>query len=70
MIGMSIKRISVPNLCHVLKAFVKSTPGFRILKLHETETKPLLFDFTWRAIDKNSSFSRSIGNLVSSINVA
>ena len=27
MIGMSIKRISVLNLCHVLKPFVKSTPG-------------------------------------------
>ena len=26
MIGMSIKRISVLNLCHVLKPFVKSTP--------------------------------------------
>ena len=27
MIGMSIKRILVLNLCHVLKPFVKSTPG-------------------------------------------
>ena len=27
MIGMSIKRISVLNLCHVLKPFVKSTPA-------------------------------------------
>ena len=27
MIGMSIKRISVLNFCHVLKPFVKSTPG-------------------------------------------
>ena len=27
MLGMSIKRISVLNLCHVLKPFVKSTPG-------------------------------------------
>ena len=27
MIGMSIKRISVLNLCHVLKPFVQSTPG-------------------------------------------
>ena len=27
MIGMSIKRISVLNLCHVLKLFVKSTHG-------------------------------------------
>ena len=27
MIGMSIKRISVLNLCHVLKPFVKPTPG-------------------------------------------
>ena len=27
MIGMNIKRISVLNLCHVLKPFVKSTPG-------------------------------------------
>ena len=26
MIDMSIKRISVLNLCHVLKPFVKSTP--------------------------------------------
>ena len=26
MLGMSIKRISVLNLCHVLKPFVKSTP--------------------------------------------
>ena len=28
MIGMSIKRISVLNLYHVLKPFVKSTPGY------------------------------------------
>ena len=27
MIGMRIKRISVLNLCYVLKPFVKSTPG-------------------------------------------
>ena len=27
MIGRSIKRISELNLCHVLKPFVKSTPG-------------------------------------------
>ena len=27
MIGMSIKLISALNLCHVLKPFVKSTPG-------------------------------------------
>ena len=27
MIDMSIKRISVLNVCHVLKSFVKSTPG-------------------------------------------
>ena len=32
MIGMSIKRISVLNLCHVLKPFVKSTPGIEVSK--------------------------------------
>ena len=32
MIGMSIKRISVLNLCHVLKPFVKSTPGIAVSK--------------------------------------
>ena len=32
MIGMSIKRISVLNLCHVLKSFVKSTPGSYVRK--------------------------------------
>ena len=31
MIGMSIKRISVLNLCHVLKPFVKSTPDPHLL---------------------------------------
>ena len=31
MIGMSIKRISVLNLCHVLKPFVKSTPDVQNL---------------------------------------
>ena len=30
MIGMSIKRISVLNLCHVLKPFVKSTPDLEL----------------------------------------
>ena len=36
MIGMSIKRISVLNLCHVLKPFVKSTPEqLNITKLFE-----------------------------------
>ena len=30
MIGKSIKRISVLNLCHVLKPFVKSTPGHNV----------------------------------------
>ena len=30
MIGMSIKRISVLNLCHVLKPFVKSTPELQL----------------------------------------
>ena len=37
MIGMSIKRISVLNLCHVLKPFVKSTPGVRFTKVFRTE---------------------------------
>ena len=38
MIGMSIKRISVLNLCHVLKSFVKSTPaGVRFTKVFRTE---------------------------------
>ena len=32
MIGMSIKRISVLNLYHVLKPFVKSTPGHCSIK--------------------------------------
>ena len=30
-IGMSIKRISVLNLCHVLKPFVKSTPVVKLM---------------------------------------
>ena len=34
MIGMSIKRILVLNLCHVLKPFVKSTPGLLQHFLH------------------------------------
>ena len=33
MIGMSIKRISVLNLCHVLKPFVKSTPGHYVSEM-------------------------------------
>ena len=37
MIGLSIKRISVLNLCHVLKPFVKSTPGVRFTKVFRTE---------------------------------
>ena len=37
MIGMSIKCISVLNLCHVLKPFVKSTPGVRFTKVFRTE---------------------------------
>ena len=38
MIGMSIKRISVLNLCHVLKPFVKSTPGkHRAMTEHSTK---------------------------------
>ena len=36
MIGMSIKRISVLNLCHVLKPFVKSTPGVCFTKVFMT----------------------------------
>ena len=32
MIDMSIKRISVLNLCHVLKPFVKFTPGQPLLQ--------------------------------------
>ena len=37
MIGMSIKRISVLNLCHVLKSFVKSTPGTQIPRYSQDE---------------------------------
>ena len=37
MIGMGIQRISVLNLCHVLKPFVKSTPGVRFTKVFRTE---------------------------------
>ena len=37
MIGMSIKRMSVLNLCHALKPFVKSTPGVRFTKVFRTE---------------------------------
>ena len=37
MIGMSIKRISVLNLCHVLKPVVKSTPGVRFTKVFRTD---------------------------------
>ena len=33
---MSTKRISVLNLCHVLKPFVKSTPG---LQKHESKER-------------------------------
>ena len=32
MLGMSIKRISVLNLCHVLKPFVKSTPALHVVQ--------------------------------------
>ena len=35
MIGMSIKRISVLDLCHVLKPFVKSTPGHLLFALRD-----------------------------------
>ena len=39
MIGMSIKRISVLNLCHVLKPFVKSTPGRCLKHLEKKKTR-------------------------------
>ena len=39
MIGMSIKRISVLNLCHVLKPFVKSTPELQFIKAISTEPR-------------------------------
>ena len=51
MIGMSIKRISVLNLRHVLKPFVKSTPGLFSLPLvrgyayHYTMSNALLCIF-------------------------
>ena len=39
MIGMSIKYISVLHLCHVLKPFVKSTPGKRDNSDHIEDSK-------------------------------
>ena len=41
MIGMSIKRISVLNLCHVLKPFVKSTPDLNISLETDVSTSPI-----------------------------
>ena len=44
MIGMSIKRISVLNLCHVLKPFVKSTPELQFNKANTSDTEASVLD--------------------------
>ena len=45
MIGMSIKRISVLNLCHVLKPFVKSTPEDDGYVYYHAQQKVCIFVF-------------------------
>ena len=44
MIGMSIKHISVLNLCHVLKPFVKSTPELQLNKANTSDTEAPFLD--------------------------
>ena len=44
MIGMTIKRISVLNLCHVLKPFVKSTPELQLNKANTSDTEAPFLD--------------------------
>ena len=54
MIGISIKRISVLHLCHVLKPFVKSTPVLDKFILR------VLIDFKY-FVEKSLSRSTSDG---------
>ena len=55
---MSIKRISVLNLCQVLKPFVKSTPGLKSRRKHDL-SEPEFYGDLGRVVHQFSVRSRS-----------
>ena len=61
MIGMSIKRISVLNLCHVSKPFVKSTPGHEFCHgqmMHKARKRGLSILLTAHCLEKIHIFMK------------